>query len=205
MRLYSHPLSGNSYKARLLIAQLALDCEVIDVDIFAGESRTPEFREKNIAGQTPVLELSDGSTLAESNAILWFLSEGSCLRPGEPLAAAQALRWMFFEQNRIMPTVAWARFILRFLPDDHALRPRLAGLQEDAIAALAVLDAHLEGRRFVLGDRYTIADIALYGYGHTAEDAGLDLATSHNVRRWIDEVRRQPGHFPLEPENAPCT
>lgn len=200
MRLYSNQLSGNSYKVRLLIAQLGLDCDVIHVDIFKGESRTADFMGKNVAGQTPVLEFDDGTSLAESNAILWYLAEGSPLRPSAAREEAEVLRWMFFEQNRVMPTVAWARFILRFLPADHPMHVRLPMLQEDAFTALGVLDRHLQGRRFVVGERYTIADIALYGYGHTAAEAGLDLSGTPNVTRWIEAVQSEPHHVPLETE-----
>jgi len=198
MRLHANALSGNSYKIRLLLAQLGRTCELVPVDIFAGESRTPEFLARNPAGQTPVLELEDGTFLAESNAILCYLADGTALFPTAPMERAQTLRWMFFEQNRVMPNIAWARFIRRFLPEDHALRSRLAMLENEGRDALEVLERHLDDRRFVVGERYTIADIALFGYGHTATEAGITLDGLPRVRAWLDSVRAQPEHLHLE-------
>jgi glutathione S-transferase len=198
MRLYNNVHSGNSYKVRLLLSQLSLAFENVAVDIFQGESRTPAFLEMNPAGQTPVLELDDGTHLAESGAILWYLAEGTPLVPADPVDRAQVLRWMFFEQHVIAPHVGWARFIRRWLPADHALQARLPWHREAGEAGLAVMEQALKGRVFFVGDRYTIADIALYGYAHTAAEGGIDLARHRNLGQWLDRVRAQPGHVPLE-------
>lgn len=198
MRLYGNTLSGNSYKVRLLLRQMARPYEAVEVDIFKGESRTPEFIARNPAGQTPVLELDDGTTLPESNAILCYLAEGTSFFPSGPVERAHVLRWMFFEQNALMPNVGWARFIRRWLPEDSPLRARLPWLDETAAGALAVIERGLDGRPFIVGDRYSIADIALYGYGHLAGEAGLDLAAFPAVRAWLDRVRSQPNHIALE-------
>lgn len=198
MRLHNNILSGNSYKVRLLLRQLNRPYENVAVDIFTGESRTPAFLELNPAGQTPVLELDDGTMLPESNAILCYLAEGSDFFPRFPVERAHVLRWMFFEQNAVMPNIGWARFIRRWLPGDHPLRERLPWLDEGAAAALRVMETALGERLFFVGDRYTIADTALYGYSHTAPEAGFDLASYPSVCAWMDRVGEQPGHVPLE-------
>jgi glutathione S-transferase len=198
MRLHNNVMSGNSYKVRLLLRQLGLPYENVPVDIFTGESRTPSFLKINPAGQTPVLELDDGTMLPESNAILCYLAEGSDLSPNHPIDRAHLLRWMFFEQNALMPNIGWARFIRRWLPEDHALRQRLPILEEGGTTALGALERFLDGRAYFVGDRYTIADIALYGYSHTAPEAGFDLTAYPAVSRWMERVRAQPGHIPLE-------
>lgn len=194
MRLHANALSGNSAKVRFLLARLGLACEMVEVDIFRGESRTPAFLAMNVAGQTPVLELEDGTAIAESNAILCHLAEGTPLFPAEPVARAETLRWMFFEQNQVMPTIAWARFIRRFLPEDHPMRARLGWLDEGARSALGVLERHLAGRPRVVGETLTIADIALHGYGHLAPEAGIDLGDFPEVARWLGALRAEPGH-----------
>ncbi len=197
MRLFGNALSGNTYKIRLLCAQLGIECAFVPVDIFQGESRTPDFQARNPIGQTPVLELADGRNLAESNAILTFLAEGSPLYPSEPFQRAEVLAWMFFEQNQVMPNIAWARFIRRFLPDDHAMRARLPVLDEGGRMALAVLERVLSDRPFATGNAYTLADIALYGYGHTAPEADIDLAVYPQVRAWLERIAAQPRHVTM--------
>jgi glutathione S-transferase len=198
MRLHNNVMSGNSYKVRLLLKQLGRPYENVPVDIFKGESRTPDFLKLNPAGQTPVLELDDGTMLPESNAILCYLAEGSPFFPSHPVERAHVLRWMFFEQNALMPNVGWARFIRRWLPEDGPLRARLLWLDEAGAAALGVMESGLDGRRFFVGDRYTIADIALYGYGHLAGEAGFDLTGYPAVAAWLRRVGAQPGHITLE-------
>lgn len=197
MRLYVNALSGNSCKLRFLVSRLGLGCVFEEVDIFAGESRTEAFLERNPAGQTPVLELDDGTAIAESNAILCYLAEGSDLLPTEPVTRAQVLRWMFFEQNQVMPTIAWARFIRRFLPEDHPMRARLGWLEEGGQTALSVMERHLSQRAFFATDACTLADIALHGYGHLAPEAGINLAAYPNVRAWLAAMRTEPGHTTL--------
>lgn len=198
MRLHNHIMSGNSYKVRLLLNQLGRPYENVAVDIFKGESRTPAFLQLNPAGQTPVLELDDGTMLPESDAILCYLADGTPLLPSHPVERAHVLRWMFFEQNALMPNLGWTRFIRRWLPEDSPLRARLPWLEEGGAAALAVMEDVLGGRRFFVGDRYTIADIALYGYGHLAGEAGFDLTRYPAVGAWLRRVGAQPGHITLE-------
>jgi glutathione S-transferase len=198
MRLHNHVMSGNSYKVRLLLAQLGRPYENVAVDIFTGQSRTPEFLARNPAGQTPVLELDDGTMLPESNAILCYLAESTAFLPSLPVERAHVLRWMFFEQNALMPNIGWARFIRRWMPKDSPLRERLPWLDEGGAAALDVLERGLGRQPFAVGSRYSIADIALYGYGHLAREAGQDLDRYPRVQAWLQRVREQPGHVSLE-------
>jgi len=199
MRLYDYAASANCYKARLLLAQLGLPYERVAVDIFAGESTTPAYREKNPAGRTPVLELDTGETIAESNAILLYLGEGTPFVPEDLLERARVWQWLFFEQNLFEPNVGTARFWR--LTGRDADRPEVfAARLESARSALAVLDAGLGGRQFLLGDRYTAADVSLYAYAHVAGDGGINMAAYPAVTEWLRRVESTPGFVnDLEP------
>jgi glutathione S-transferase len=194
MHLFDNLDSGNGYKARLLLAQLGLEYRWTDLDIDAGKTRTPEFLKRNPNGRIPTLELDDGTNLAESNAILWYLAEGTPFVPGDRLGRAQALQWMFFEQYSHEPYVATPRYIVKHLPPDHARRAELPDRLAKGRAALAVMDQHLKARSFFVAERYTIADIALYAYTHVAHEGGHDLAPYSSVRSWLGRVAAQPGH-----------
>jgi glutathione S-transferase len=199
MRLYDYGASANCYKARLLLAQLGLPYERVPVDIFAGESTTAAYRQKNPSGRTPVLELDSGETIAESNAILLYLGEGSPFVPGELVERARVWQWLFFEQNLFEPNVGTARFWR--LTGRAAERPEVfAARLEAAQAALAVLDAGVHGCEFLLGDRYSVADVSLYAYAHVAEDGGLDMSGYSAVAEWLRRVEQTPGFMnDLEP------
>jgi glutathione S-transferase len=192
LKLYDYAGSGNCYKVRLLLAQLGLDYERIPTDIFAGESTTPAHLARNPAGRTPVLELPSGETLAESNAILLYLAEGTDLLPGDLLERARVWQWLFFEQNFLEPNVGTARFWR--LTDRDTDRPEIfAARVESGRAALEALERHLEGRRFLLGEAYTVADVSLFAYGHVAGDAGIDMRPYPAVRAWLENVRGTEG------------
>ena len=198
LRLYDYFDSGNGYKARLALAQLAIPYQLIAVDIDKGETRTPQFLAMNPNGRIPLLVLENGAYLAESNAILCYLAEGTALMPGDALARAQILQWLFFEQYSHEPNIATARYWLRhglLTPAREAAfaQKRLAGY-----AALAVMENHLAARDFFVG-AYSIADIALYAYTHVAEQGEFDLARFPAVTAWLARVRAQPGHVPLAP------
>ena len=195
--LYDYLDSGNGYKIRLLLAQLSRAYRWVELDIMRGETRTPAFLSKNPNGRIPTLELEDGTCLAESNAILWYLAEGTSFRPGEPVARAQVLQWMFFEQYSHEPYVATPRFILRHLPADSPRRSELAHRQAQGRAALGVMEGHLKIHPFLVGERYSIADIALYAYTHVAHEAQLDLTPYPSVRAWLDRIAAQPGYMPI--------
>ena len=194
MTLYDYLESGNGYKVRLLLAQLERPYRWVEVDIMRGATRTPDFLAKNANGRIPTLELEDGSCIAESNAILWYLAEGSAFLPGDRLPRAQVLQWMFFEQYSHEPYVATPRFILKHLPANSPRRDELAHRLKQGRAALGVMETHLQGRQYFVGERYSIADIALYAYTHVAHEAQLDLAPYPSVRVWLARVAGQPRH-----------
>jgi glutathione S-transferase len=197
LTLYDYLDSGNGYKARLLLAQLQTPYRWIELDIMQGATRTPRFLSKNPNGRIPALELDDGTCLAESDAILWFLAEGTGFIPGERLGRAQVLQWMFFEQYSHEPYVATPRFIVKHLPPESARRAELPQRLAQGRAALAVMNAHLNGRSFFVGDRYSIADIALYAYTHVGDEGGLDLAPYPHVGAWLQRVAAQSRHIPI--------
>jgi glutathione S-transferase len=197
LRLYDYLPSGNGYKVRLLLAQLAVPFELVQLDITKGATRTPEFLAKNPNGRIPTLELDDGTFLAESNAIMWYLAENTPFLPQDRLGRAQALQWMFFEQYSHEPYVATPRFIVKHLPPDHPRRAELPARLAQGRAALGVMDAHLATREFFVAERYSIADIALYAYTHVADEGGLDLAPYPGVNAWLKRVAAQRGYIPI--------
>lgn len=189
LRLYDHPASGNCFKARLLLAHLDEPYERVFMDIFAGEALEPEHRTRNPAGRVPVLELDDGTFIAESGAILVFLSEGSEYLPDDRLERARVVQWLFFEQNQIEPSVATARVMKwRGLDAERpdAYEHRTAWADE----ALDSLDAHLAENDFVAAGRYTVADIAVYGYTHVAHEV-VDMGGRPAIAAWIERVEAQ--------------
>ena len=193
-KLYDYAPSGNCFKVRLLLAHLGLPYERVPVDIFAGETMTQEYGEMNPALATPVLELAPGSYLAESDAILLYLAEGTHLLPADREERAQVYRWLFFEQGTILPTVADLRFQLltrRTDPDSQATQRAT----QVASAVLVVLERHLQGREFAVGERFSVADIALFGYVHVAGEAGVEMANYPAIGEWLERVRAQPGHI----------
>jgi glutathione S-transferase len=200
LTLYDYLDSGNGYKIRLLLAQLDRHYRRVDLDITKGQTRTPEFLAKNPNGRIPTLELDSGVCLPESNAILWYLGHGSPFIPEEPLAQAQVLQWMFFEQYSHEPYVATPRFILKHLPADSPRRQELPERLERGRAALGVMETHLKHNPFFVGDRYSIADIALYAYTHVAHEAQLELTPFAAVRAWLGRVAAQPRHIPITVE-----
>jgi glutathione S-transferase len=198
MRLYDFLPSGNGYKVRLLLTQLGIPFERIEINILAGETRMPEFLAKNRNGRIPVLELEDGTFLAESNAIVFYLADGTPLLPADRLERARVLQWMFFEQYSHEPYIAVARAWLHvFGTMDEERTRQLPQKQKLGYDALAVMEGHLAERDFFVGRDYSIADIALYAYTHVADEGGFDLARFPALRAWLERVRSQPGHIPI--------
>ena len=195
--IYGMSDSGNCYKVKLAIEQLRIPYRWVEVNSAKGETRTPEFLARNPNGKVPTIRLEDGSHLAESNAILHYLAHGTPLLPAERLAQARALQWMFFEQYSHEPYIAVARFILYYLPPETPRRADLPRLHERGYQALGVMEKHLAKEPFFAGGRYSIADIALYAYTHCAADGGFDLGPYPAIERWLERVRREPGHVPL--------
>jgi len=200
LRLYDNRTSGNGYKPRLLLAHLGRRFERIEVDIDKGESRTPAFLEKNPNGRIPVLELDGGACIAESNAILFYLAEGSRFLPPDRLARAYVLQWMFFEQYSHEPFIAVARHWLRHGALTDGQRAQLPAKRQGGHAALAVMEGHLGRADWFGADSMTIADIALYAYTHVAGEGGFDLGGYPAVCAWLDRVAAEPGHVPMAVE-----
>ena len=197
MRLYDFLSSGNGYKVRLVLHQLGLPFTRIEVDIVRGETRTAQFLAKNPNGRIPLLELRDGTFLAESNAILFYLADGTPLLPADRLERAQVLQWMFFEQYSHEPNVATSRYWLHHLELTPERRAALVDKQRLGHAALAVMEQHLATRTYFVGELYSIADVALFAYTHVADEGGFDLAPYPAVRAWLARVAREPGHVPI--------
>lgn len=198
--LHEYSPSGNCYKIRLTLAHLGLTYERREYDIMKGETRTPAFlKNVNSNGRIPVLQVGD-RFLPESNAAMWYLAEGTKLVPTDRWARADVLRWMFFEQYSHEPNVATMRFWKMFVGEANwnDVQQMLAPVKQDAgDAALKVMDEHLEGRRFFVGEALSIADIALFAYTHVAPDAGFDLKAYPNVMAWCEAVQLQPGHVQI--------
>lgn len=186
MRLHDYAPSANCLKVRILLGLLDRPYERVATDIFGGDTLTDAFGALNPLRETPVLELDDGTVIAQSNAILWHLAEGTPYLPDDAVARAHVLQWMFVEQELIMGGTGGARFRL------ITGRPGGAERVPRARAGLRVLDDHLGGRAWVVGDAPTIADVSLYAYAQLAPDAGLDLAEYPNVSAWIGRVRALP-------------
>lgn len=189
--VYGMASSGNCHKIRMALEHLRLPYQWRETDILKGESRTPSFLAMNPNGKVPVLAIDDTTFLSESDAILWYLAEGTPLVPDGRLERAHALQWMFFEQYSHETAIAVARFIRVFLkkPDD----PRLADLHKRGYAALGVMDRHLSNRNYFAGDRLSIADLALYAYTHKANDGGFDISPYPAVVAWLERVAEAPG------------
>ena len=200
VRLYESVIpSGNAYKVTLLLAHLGQPVEVVELDILASppETRRAEFLAKNPNGRIPVVELADGSFLAESNAILFYLAEGTPYLSDQRLERARTLQWMFFEQYSHEPYVAVLKFWTLWGGLDKKRPEEIALWKQRGQAALAVMEQHLATADFFSGRRYGIADIALYAYTHVAHEGGFELARYPGIRAWLKRVAEQPGHIKI--------
>jgi glutathione S-transferase len=200
--VYGFTPSGNCHKVKLLLEQLGREYRWIETDSSRGETRTPAFLAKNANGRVPLLELDDGRRLAESNAMLCWLAEGTGYFAGDAWQRAQALSWMFFEQYSHEPYVAVARFIRGWTPADSPRRAELPKLLERGHQALAVMERHLATARWFSGAAYGIADIALFAYTDVAGEGGFDLAPYPAIRDWLARVRATPGFVAMPPTAA---
>ena len=197
--LYSMQRSGNSYKVRLALARLGIPYKLVEVDILQGESRTPEFLAKNPNGQVPLLEVAPDRHLDESNAILWYVAGGSTLAPEERIVRAQALQWMFFEQRSLEPNIGAAYFWLCLVKGGRDLQSHaLEDWMENGYRSLKVMDMHLSKHDYFVDNRFTIADIALYGFAHVAHQCDFDLGRYPAVRDWLDRIAAEPGYVPMD-------
>ena len=200
LTLHEDARSGNCYKIRLTAALLGLPLEHKSYDIMVGETRTPQFlAEVNANGRIPVLQVGD-RFLPESNAACWYLAEGSALVPADAWDRAQMLRWMFWEQYNHEPNIATLRFWLFFVGNDNltdAQRLQLPAKRAAGEDALELMDEHLGGRDWFVGNRPSLADVSLYAYTHVAEAGGFRLDDHPNVRAWLARAAALPGYVPM--------
>jgi glutathione S-transferase len=191
--------SGNSYKVRLALAQLGIPYRKVEIDILQGESRTPEFLAMNPSGHVPLLEVSSGRYLSESNAILWYVADGTGLAPDDQIERAEAMQWMFFEQHSLEPNIGAAYFWLALIKGGRELQTHaLEDWMEQGYGALSVMEKHLSRHRYFVAGRYTIADIALYAYSHVAHLCDFDLSTFPALRAWLARVAAEPRHIAMD-------
>jgi glutathione S-transferase len=198
MVLYNSPVSGNCYKVRLLLAHLGLEYERRTMDVVDRSNRPEVLGGLNPALRVPTLVLDDGKPLAESGAILWFLGEGTRFVPEDPYERAQVLQWMFFEQYDHEPAIAVPRFWLAYSGRADDFADQLPERQAAGRRALAAMDEHLRSRTYLVGERLTLADLALYAYTHVAHEGGFDLAPYPALGEWLDRVASEPGHVPID-------
>ena len=198
MLLYNSPVSGNCYKVRLLLAHLGLPYETVDVSVVDRSNRPELLGDKNPALRVPTVVLDDSRPLAESNAILWYFGDGTEYVPDDPYERAQVLQWMFFEQYSHEPYIAVVRFWLAYSGEPERFADQVPARTKGGYAALDAMERHLEGRDFLVGGRYSIADIALYAYTHVAHEGDFDLTPYLAIRSWLDRVSGQPGHVTID-------
>jgi glutathione S-transferase len=197
-RLYDYLPSGNGYKVRLVLKYLELSYELVDVDVRTGGTRTPEFLQKNPNGRIPLLEVAGKGFLPESHAIMSYLAEGSDLIPEDPFERARMWQWLCFEQYNLEPNIGTARFWVRVLGKSRAeLGDKLVEKKKNGYAALDVLENALSASRYLVGGRFSLADISLYAYSHMAPDGEFDLAPYPNVRAWCERIASQPRWAPI--------
>jgi len=196
MLLFNSQVSGNCYKVRLLLAHLGIAYDRYEVDVIDRSNRAELLGALNPALRVPTLVLDDDRVLAESNAILWYLALGTPYVPSEPFAQSQVLQWMFFEQYSHEPNIAVARFWV-FVKGTAPSQTELDARHKGGYAALGAMERHLSGREFLVGEAYTIADIALYAYTHVADEGGFDLDRYPAITAWLDRVAGRPAHVPI--------
>ena len=204
MKLYVCLGSGNCMKPWLALSQLGRDVDLTVIDVLKGEQKSDSFRAINPLGVVPWMVTDDGQGIGESNAMLWYLAEGTALMPATPAERAEALQWMFFEQSRLEPFISPARFFTTILP--HERGPRAADIANWVARARPGLDrlnAHLSGRDFMLRSGYSITDIAVFGYVHVMHEAGIDRAGYPAISRWIHKVSDTTGFRPLHQMGQP--
>jgi len=198
MLLYNSAVSGNCYKVRLLFAHLGLEYETVDVSVVDRSNRKELLGDLNPGLRVPTIVLDDGRPLAESNAILWYFADGTEYLSADPYERAQSLQWMFFEQYSHEPYIAVARFVLAYSGRPEDFEPQRDRLVRGGYAALDAMEKHLTGHDFLVGGRYSIADVSLYAYTHVAHEGGFELGSHPGIRAWLERVAGQPGHVPID-------
>jgi glutathione S-transferase len=196
--LYDSPVSGNCYKVRLLLAHLGIPYERRTMDVVDRSNRREVLGGLNPSLRVPTLVLENGRPLGESGAILWYFGEGTRFVPGDPYERAQVLQWMFFEQYDLEPAIAVVRFWVAYSGRAEEFEPERPAKMKTGERVLRTLERHLDGRSYVVGESLTLADIALYGYTHVAEEGGFELEPYPAVRAWLERVASEPGHVPID-------
>ena len=194
--LYDNPFSGNCYKVRLILALRGIEYERREMSVTDYSERIEVLGGLSPSLNLPTVVLDDGRPLAESNAILWYFAEGSPYLPDDPYERAQVLQWMFFEQYKHEPGIAVVRFWVAMAPDPP-LAEEIEARRRDGLVALKIMERHLREHEFFVGERFSVADIALYAYTHVAPEAGFDLEPLPAVREWLERVAAQPGMVPI--------
>lgn len=197
LKLYGDSRSGNCYKIQLLCAEMDIEYDWQEVDILSGDTRTAEFLQMNPNGRIPLLELPDGKYLAESNAILCYLADGSEFLASDAWSRAIILQWMFFEQYSHEPYIATSRFIIQYLGNPAAKQIDLEQKRGGGVSALSIMEQQLGEHDYVCGDAFNIADIALFAYTHVANEGGFDLDDFPSIRNWIERIESRPQHIPM--------
>ena len=198
MRLYNSTVSGNCYKVRLLLAHLGIAYETVEMSVVDRSNRSEVLGELNPGLRVPTLVLDDGRPLAESNAILWYFGDGTSYVPEDPYERAQVLQWQFFEQYSHEPHIAVARFWKTYSGQPERFERQRDRLLAGGHAALDAMERQLDGKHFLVGERYSLADISLYAYTHVAHEGGFDLGPYPAIRAWLERVASQPGHVPID-------
>ena len=198
MKLYNFAASGNCYKVRLLLAQLGIPFERVEVALRMTPEVARDFKRVNPLGRVPALVLDYGQVLAESNAILWYFAEGTPFAPADRLGRARALTWMFWEQYDHEPTVAVARAWHSYFGVPPGKEQELEDRRRRGYLAFDVMEQHLAAHAFFVGERYSIADIALYAYTHVCDEGGMSLERYPAIRAWLERVAAQPGHVAID-------
>jgi glutathione S-transferase len=198
MLLYNSSVSGNCYKVRLLAAHLGIPLRLQELDVVDRSNRAEVLDGLNPARRVPTLILGDGRPLAESNAILWYLGDGTEYVPVDPYERAQVLQWQFFEQYQHEPSIAVVRFLVCFSGEAEKHADRIREQTANGYVALDAMERHLAGRSFLVGERYSLADISLYAYTHVAHEGGFDLKRYPAIREWLGRVAEQPGHITID-------
>jgi glutathione S-transferase len=202
--LFLTPGSGNTFKPALVMRQTERRCAVRYLDVLAGENRQPAHLAVNPCGKLPFLVLADGRGIGESNAIAWWMAEGTALMPDCAASRAQALQWMIFEQTSLEPNISPARFFTHIVPSQReAHAAEIPRWLDQGHRALAILDAHLAHREYVTDHGYSVADVAVFGYTHLAGEGGFDLSRFPSVTRWMRNVRLSPGYIEIDALLAP--
>jgi glutathione S-transferase len=195
--LYDSPISGNAYKVRLLLAHLGIPYESRDVNVVDRSDPREELAALNPTRRVPTLVLDDGRPLGESNAILWYLGDGTEFVPSDSYDRAKALQWMFFEQYEHEPAIAVARFLKTYFGKPDVWESQREQLTKRGIKALAALEGGLDGRDWLAGEAMSIADISLYAYTHVADEGGFSLDDYPNIRAWLGRIASRDGHVPM--------